>query len=72
MTCLVRLRSARARRSGPAVGSRSKQRKTTLAELLHGIPHGIAFNRHFTGDGPMVFKHACALGCGGTSHLVQL
>ena len=26
---------------------------------------GIAFNRHFAGDGAMIFKHACALGCEG-------
>ena len=36
-----------------------------LAELLRGVRDGIAFNRHFSGDGAMIFKHACALGCEG-------
>jgi ATP-dependent DNA ligase len=26
---------------------------------------GIAFNRHFDGDGAIIFKQACALGCEG-------
>ncbi len=26
---------------------------------------GIAFNRHFDGDGATIYKHACALGCEG-------
>ncbi len=26
---------------------------------------GIAFNRHFDGDGAIIYKHACALGCEG-------
>ena len=26
---------------------------------------GIAFNKHFDGDGMIVFQHACALGCEG-------
>ena len=42
-----------------------EHRKLTLAELLRGVPDGIAFNRHFTGDGAVIFKHACALGCEG-------
>jgi ATP-dependent DNA ligase len=42
-----------------------EQRKATLADLLCGIADGIAFNRHFSGDGAMIFKHACALGCEG-------
>jgi len=42
-----------------------EQRKATLADLLRGVADGIAFNRHFTGDGAMIFKHACALGCEG-------
>ena len=36
-----------------------------LAELLHGTSGGIAFNKHFGGDGMIVFRHACALGCEG-------
>ena len=42
-----------------------EQRKATLADLLRGVADGIAFNRHFSGDGAMIFKHACALGCEG-------
>ena len=42
-----------------------EQRKATLAELLHKVRDGIAFNRHFAGDGAIIFKHACALGCQG-------
>lgn len=26
---------------------------------------GIAFNEHYTGDGAIIFRHACALGCEG-------
>ena len=26
---------------------------------------GIAFNRHFDGEGAIIYKHACALGCEG-------
>src|ERR1700680_2358048 len=29
-------------------------------------PDGIAFNEHYTGDGVIIFKHACALCCEGT------
>ena len=36
-----------------------------LAELLRGVRDGIAFNRHFSDDGAMIFKHACTLGCEG-------
>jgi bifunctional non-homologous end joining protein LigD len=42
-----------------------ERRKTRLVELLRGVSDGIAFNRHFTGDGPIIFEHACALGCEG-------
>jgi bifunctional non-homologous end joining protein LigD len=42
-----------------------EQRKATLADPLCDIGDGIAFNRHFAGDGAMIFKHACALGCEG-------
>jgi hypothetical protein len=42
-----------------------EQRKATLAELLYNARDGIAFNRHFAGDGAIIFKHACALGCEG-------
>jgi len=42
-----------------------KDRKDKLANLLDGAGYGIAFNKHFDGDGAAIFKHACALGCEG-------
>jgi bifunctional non-homologous end joining protein LigD len=42
-----------------------EERKHTLANLLFQERDGIAFNRHYDGDGAMVFKQACALGCEG-------
>jgi bifunctional non-homologous end joining protein LigD len=42
-----------------------EERKRRLAELLR-LPHeGIALNEHFDGDGSIIYKHACALGCEG-------
>jgi bifunctional non-homologous end joining protein LigD len=42
-----------------------EDRKRRLAGLLR-LPHeGIALNEHFAGDGAVIFKHACALGCEG-------
>jgi ATP-dependent DNA ligase len=41
------------------------ERKTALAKLLRRPPDGIAFNEHYTGDGAIIFKHACVLGCEG-------
>jgi hypothetical protein len=54
-------RPPRTRWRGPAADpNRSKH---ILANLL-GHPHeGIAFNEHYTGDGAIIYKHACALGC---------
>jgi hypothetical protein len=46
-------------------GARLENRKGTLAGLLRGTDDGIAFNKHFEGDGAIVFRHACALGCEG-------
>ena len=40
-------------------------RKQTLAKLLHGSHRNIVFNQHFDGDGAIIFKHACKLGCEG-------
>ena len=40
-------------------------RKQTLAHLLRRSHPGIAFNRHFEGDGVIIYKHACKLGCEG-------
>jgi hypothetical protein len=35
-----------------------------LCRLLLPKPsHGIALNKHFVGDGGIVFKHACKFGC---------
>jgi bifunctional non-homologous end joining protein LigD len=42
-----------------------EERKGTLAKLLSHPHEGIAFNQHNTGDGAIIFKHACALGCEG-------
>ena len=42
-----------------------ERRKTVLADLLRGTSDGIAFNKHFAGDGAIIFDHACALGCEG-------
>ncbi len=40
-------------------------RKRTLEGLLRRQQRGIAFNRHFDGEGAIIYKHACALGCEG-------
>jgi bifunctional non-homologous end joining protein LigD len=42
-----------------------EERKHVLAELLSHPHEGIAFNEHYGGDGEIIFKHACALGCEG-------
>ena len=36
-----------------------------LAELLRRPEPGIALNRHIVGDGDIVYRHACQLGCEG-------
>jgi bifunctional non-homologous end joining protein LigD len=42
-----------------------EDRKRRLAGLLR-LPHdGIALNEHFGGEGAIIYKHACALGCEG-------
>ena len=46
-------------------GTHFEQRKRTLARLLRRSHPGIALNEHFDGDGAIIFKHACALGCEG-------
>jgi bifunctional non-homologous end joining protein LigD len=40
-------------------------RKALLADLLHGAFSTIVVNEHFEGDGSIIFKHACKLGCEG-------
>ena len=42
-----------------------EERKRILANLLDHPHEGIAFNEHYTGDGAIIYKHACALGCEG-------
>jgi bifunctional non-homologous end joining protein LigD len=42
-----------------------EDRKAALADLLRGVRDGIAFNRHYEGDGAIIFKYACTLGCEG-------
>ena len=42
-----------------------EERKGILAKLLSHPHAGIAFNQHYDGDGAIIFKHACALGCEG-------
>ena len=42
-----------------------EERKHTLANVLFREHDGIAFNRHYDGDGAVIFKQACALGCEG-------
>ena len=38
-----------------------EHRKDKLADLLSNADDDIAFNRHFAGDGAVIFKHACAV-----------
>ena len=42
-----------------------EERKHILAKLLSQPHEGIALNEHYTGEGAIIFKHACALGCEG-------
>ena len=42
-----------------------EERKAALAKLLRRQRDGIAFNEHYSGDGAIIYKHACALGCEG-------
>jgi bifunctional non-homologous end joining protein LigD len=40
-------------------------RKATLVSLLKGASHSVLYNEHMEGDGAMIFRHACKLGCEG-------
>ncbi len=40
-------------------------RKRKLAKLVRGPHLGIVLNEHYEGDGEIIFKHACKLGCEG-------
>ena len=42
-----------------------EHRKHRLARLLRSPHHGIAMNEHFSGDGAIVLREACRLGCEG-------
>ncbi len=42
-----------------------EQRKAKLAKLVRGPHPGVVVNDHYEGDGEIVFKHACKLGCEG-------
>jgi bifunctional non-homologous end joining protein LigD len=40
-------------------------RKRKLAKLLRRPELGVVLNEHYEGDGEIIFKHACSLGCEG-------
>ena len=40
-------------------------RKKTLLSLVKGAPAGIRYNEHLEGEGDVIFRHACKLGCEG-------
>jgi bifunctional non-homologous end joining protein LigD len=40
-------------------------RKRKLAKLVRRPQLGIVLNEHYEGDGDIIFKHACKLGCEG-------
>ena len=42
-----------------------EERKHSLANVLYRERDGIVFNQHYDGDGAIIFKGACALGCEG-------
>jgi bifunctional non-homologous end joining protein LigD len=42
-----------------------ERRKAALAQLLRRSQPGIVLNEHFQGDGVIIFRKACALGCEG-------
>lgn len=54
---------------GPALRTRRNVDRLFFHHLPPSLlrrPHpGIAFNEHYDGDGAIIYKHACALGCEG-------
>ena len=40
-------------------------RKHKLAKVVRSPRLGIVLNEHYEGDGEIIFKHACKLGCEG-------
>jgi bifunctional non-homologous end joining protein LigD len=45
--------------------TRIEERKRMLARLLGRFQPGIIVNEYFEGDGAIIYKHACTLGCEG-------
>jgi bifunctional non-homologous end joining protein LigD len=45
--------------------ARIEERKRALAGVLGRFQPGIVLNEFFEGDGAIIFKHACSLGCEG-------
>lgn len=46
-------------------GVELEERKARLQKLVDHAGYGIQFNEHLIGDGPSIFRHACALGAEG-------
>lgn len=46
-------------------GVELEERKGRLERLLARAQYGIQLNEHLIGDGPTIFRHACALGAEG-------
>jgi len=42
-----------------------EERRGLLTQLLHGSNPSIVLNQHYEGDGAIVFREACKLGCEG-------
>jgi bifunctional non-homologous end joining protein LigD len=42
-----------------------EQRKTKLARLVRDPHPGVVLNEHYDGDGAIIFREACKLGCEG-------
>jgi bifunctional non-homologous end joining protein LigD len=40
-------------------------RKKTLLSLIKGARAGVRYNEHLEGEGDVIFRHACKLGCEG-------
>jgi len=40
-----------------------RDRKGKLAKLHRDAPSSIVLTEHFEGDGAIIYKHACKLGC---------
>jgi bifunctional non-homologous end joining protein LigD len=44
---------------------RSRRGVLGLSRLLHHVKHGLHLSDHVEAEGPIVFRHACALGVEG-------